>query len=112
MQNFSADLLEFESLRQLLGRFVRSRLGQDELDKLEPHSDRAVLESTLADVAEAIAYLRATLQPQSAARGAAIRVRFDSLPDISTSLPMLRIEGAALEAKQILELDAAAGTGR
>jgi len=104
LQNFSADLLEFESLRQLLGRFVRSRLGQDELDQLEPHSDRAVLESTLADVAEAIAYLRATLQPQSASRGAAIRVRFDSLPDVSTSLPMLRIEGAALEAKQLLEL--------
>ena len=104
MQNFSADLLEFESLRQLLGRFVRSRLGQDELDQLEPYSDRAALESTLSDVAEAIAYLRATLQPQSASRGAAIRVRFDSLPDVSTSLPLLRIEGAALEAKQLLEL--------
>jgi len=104
LQNFSADLLEFESLRQLLGRFVHSRLGQDELDQLEPHSNRAVLEKTLADVAEAIAYLRATLQPQSASRGAAIRIRFDSLPDISTSLPMLRIEGAALEAKQLLEL--------
>jgi DNA mismatch repair protein MutS2 len=104
LQNFSADLLEFESLRQLLGRFVRSRLGQDELDKVQPHSDRAALESILADVAEAIAYLRATLQPQSASRGAAIRVRFDSLPDVSTSLPMLRIEGAGLEAKQILEL--------
>jgi DNA mismatch repair protein MutS2 len=104
LQNFSADLLEFESLRQLLGRFVHSRLGQDELDQMEPHSDRVVLESTLADVAEAIAYLRATLQPQSASRGAAIRVRFDSLPDISTSLPLLRIEGAGLEAKQLLEL--------
>ena len=104
MQTFSADLLEFESLRQLLGRFVHSRLGQDDLDLLEPHSGRAPLESTLADVAEAIAYLRATFQPQSASRGAAIRIRFDSLPDISTSLPILRIEGAALEAKQLLEL--------
>ena len=104
MQNFSPDLLEFESLRQLLGRFVHSRLGHDELDLLEPQSSRAELESTLADVAEAITYLRASLQPQSASRGAAIRIRFDSLPDISTSLPMLRIEGAALEAKQLLEL--------
>ena len=104
LQNFSADLLEFESLRQLLGRFVRSRLGRDELDQLQPHSDRAVLESALADVAEAIAYLRATLQPQSAARGAAIRIRFDSIPDVSTSLSLLRIEGAALEPKQLLEL--------
>jgi DNA mismatch repair protein MutS2 len=104
LQIFSADLLEFESLRQLLGRFVRSRVGQDELDRLEPQSDRAVLENTLADVAEAIGYLRATLQPQSVSRGAAIRIRFDSLPDVSTSLPMLRIEGAGLEAKQLLEL--------
>jgi DNA mismatch repair protein MutS2 len=104
LQNFSPDLLEFESLRLLLGRFVRSRLGQDELDKLQPQSDRPGLENTLADVAESIAYLRATLQPQSASRGAAIRVRFDSLPDVSTSLPMLRIEGASLEAQQILEL--------
>ena len=55
LQNFSADLLEFESLRLLLGRFVRSRLGQDELEKLQPYSDRAGLENTLADVAEAIA---------------------------------------------------------
>ena len=104
MQNFSADLLEFESLRQLLGRFVHSRLGHDELDRLQPHSDRAVLENTLADVAEAVVYLRATLQPQSAARGAAIRVRFDSIPDVSTSLSLLRIEGAALEPKQLLEV--------
>ena len=104
LQNFSADLLEFESLRQLLGRFVHSRLGLDELDQLAPHSDRAALENMLADVTEAIAYLRATLQPQSVSRGAAIRIRFDSLPDVSTSLPMLRIEGAGLEAKQLLEL--------
>ncbi|HYL38895.1 MAG TPA: Smr/MutS family protein [Bryobacteraceae bacterium] len=104
MQNFSADLLEFESLRQLLGRFVRGPLGQEELAKLAPHSGRLALEETLADVAEAMAYFEASQQPQAAARGAAIRVRFDSIPDVSTALPMLRIEGAALEAQQILSL--------
>lgn len=104
MQNFSADLLEFESLRQLLGRFVHSALGMAELEKLEPHSDRANLESTLADVAEALAYMGASRQPQAAARGSAIRLRFDSLPDVSVILPILRIEGAALEPKQILDL--------
>ncbi len=104
MQNFSADLLEFESLRQLLGRFVRSSLGRDELAKVEPHSDRAELESALSDVAEAVSYLRALSQPQAATRGAAIRVRFDSIPDVMKSLPLLRIEGAGLEALQILEL--------
>lgn len=104
MQNFSADLLEFEALRQLLGRFVRSPLGAEELDRLEPHADRAALEETLADTAEAIEYVGAAQQPQTAARGAAIRLRFDSIPDLATTLPLLRIEGAALEARQILEL--------
>jgi DNA mismatch repair protein MutS2 len=104
LQNFSADLLEFESLRQLLGRFVRSSLGRDELAKVEPRSDRAGLESALADVAEAMSYLRALSQPQAATRGAAIRVRFDSIPDIAKSLLLLRIEGTGLEAQQILEM--------
>ena len=104
MQNFSADLLEFESLRLLLGRFVKSALGAAELESLEPCTDRAALENTLADVAEALAYLGASRQPQAAARGAAIRLRFDSLPDVSAILPVLRIEGAALEPKQILDL--------
>ena len=104
MQNFSADLLEFESLRQLLGRFVHSALGAAELEKLEPHADRAELEGTLADVAEAFAYLGASRQPQAATRGAAVRIRFDSIPDVSAILPVLRIEGAMLEPKQILDL--------
>jgi len=104
LQNFSADLLEFESLRELVGRFVRSQLGKDELEQLQPHSDRNTLESTLADVAEAISYLRATQEAQPVTRGAAIRVRFDSIPDVRTTLGMLRIEGAGLESTQILDL--------
>jgi DNA mismatch repair protein MutS2 len=104
LQNFSVDLLEFESLRQLVGRFVRSQLGRYELEQLMPGSDRALLESALADAAEAVAYLRASEGSQPAARGAAIRIRFDSIPDIATTLPMLRIEGAGLEAVQILDL--------
>ena len=104
MQNFSADLLEFEPLRALVGRYVGSPLGRAELEKLEPHTDRAVLESALADVAEAIAYLGASRQPQAAARGSAIRLRFNSIPDVSAALTILRIEGAMLEPKQILEL--------
>ena len=104
MQNFSADLLEFESLRQLVGRFVRSALGKAEIEKLAPHLDRAALEESLADAAEAMAYVDASRQPQAAARGAAFRVRFDSIPDISAALPLLRIEGAVLEPQQILDL--------
>ena len=104
MQNFSADLLEFEALRQLLGRFVHSPLGMAELEQLAPGSDRVRLESILADVSEALTYLGASRQPQTAARGAAVRLRFDSIPDVSAILPVLKIEGTALEPKQILDL--------
>ncbi|HTC86913.1 MAG TPA: Smr/MutS family protein [Bryobacteraceae bacterium] len=104
MQNFSADLLEFEPLRELVGRYVGSPLGRAELEKLEPHTDRAVLENALADVAEAIAYQGASRQPQAAARGSAIRLRFNSIPDVAPALTILRIEGAMLEPKQILDL--------
>jgi DNA mismatch repair protein MutS2 len=104
LQNFSADLLEFESLRELVGRYIGSPLGRAELEKLGPHADRMVLESAHADVAEAIAYQGASRQPQAAARGSAIRLRFNSIPDVSSALTILRIEGAVLEPKQILEL--------
>lgn len=104
MQTFSADLLEFEALRQLVGRYVHSPLGESELEKLEPHADRAALEATLADVAESLEYLRNAMQPQTAARGAAICIRFDSMPDIEKAVTLLRIEGAGLEARQIFDL--------
>ena len=104
MQNSSSELLEFESLRQLLGRFVRSALGHAKLSKVEPQSDRAALERTFADVAEAIEYLHSARRPQPAARGAAIRIHFDSIPDIAKAVAILRIEGAGLEAKQIFDL--------
>jgi DNA mismatch repair protein MutS2 len=104
LQNFSADLLEFSPVRELVGRYVGSPLGRAELEKLEPGIDRAAIENALADVAEAIAYLSASRQPQAASRGSAIRLRFNSIPDVSVALTILRIEGAVLEPKQILEL--------
>jgi DNA mismatch repair protein MutS2 len=104
LQSFSADLLEFEALRELVARYVGSPLGHAELEKLAPHSDRAILENALADVAEAIAYQNASRQPQAVTRGSAIRLRFNSIPDVAAALTVLRIQGAMLEPKQILEL--------
>jgi len=104
LQSFSADLLEFEPLRALVGRYVGSPLGRAELERLAPHADRAALEDSLADVTEAIAYQGASRQPQAASRGSAIRLRFNSIPDVAAALAVLRIQGAMLEPKQILEL--------
>ena len=104
MPTFSADLLEFEALKHLLGRYIHSSLGDAELEGLEPSNDRVSLETTLADVAEALDYLRNAMQPQVAARGAALRIRFDAIPEIEKAVSILRIEGAGLEAKQIFDL--------
>src|SRR5215471_17821424 len=104
MKNTSADLLEFESLRNLLGRFVSSPLGRAELEKIAPGADRAALTEALADAEEAIQYLRSAAQPKPAQRGAAIRLNFSSIPDLRVAAEKLRIEGASLEPKEIFEL--------
>ncbi len=104
MQIFSADLLEYETLRELLARYIQSPLGMAELEAVAPHTDRAALESTLADVAEALDYNRNATQPQTAGRGAILRIRFDAVPGIEKAVALLRIEGAGLEARQIYDL--------
>jgi len=104
MRATSADVLEFESLRDLLSRYVSSPLGRRELDKLQPHADRERLEEDLAEAEEATEYLRAASKPQPAARGAAIRINFSSIPDLAATVHKLRIEGAALEPKEISDV--------
>ena len=97
----SAEVLEFESLRQLLGRYISSPLGARELAKVQPHTDRARLEEDLAEAGEAVAYVRLATRPQPAARGAAIRIDFSGLPDVEDAVHKLHIEGASLEPKEI-----------
>jgi DNA mismatch repair protein MutS2 len=104
MRNTSADLLEFDALKHVLARYVSSPLGMGELAGVAPCSDRECLEETLAETGEAIAYVQAAARPQPAARGAAVRIRFDSLPDPTEALRKLQIEGASLEPKEIREL--------
>lgn len=100
----SADVLEFEVLRQVVGRYVHSALGQRELAKIEPHGDRTQLEADLAEAGEAIEYLRTASRPQPAARGAAIRVDFSGLPDVEPAAHKVHIEGASLDPKEIFDL--------
>jgi DNA mismatch repair protein MutS2 len=97
-------VLEFEALRALLERFVRTALGRAELAGVAPGSDREAIESALADTAEAIEHLRTAAQPQPASRGAAIRVRFELGADPMPAVTRLGIEGATLEAAEIYEL--------
>ncbi len=104
MRITSEDTLEFSAFKALLRRFVSSPLGAVELDKSRPTTDRPTLISTFADIAEAIEHERALNQPQPAARGSAIRVRFSGIPDCREAVSKLRIEGSVLEGKEILDV--------
>jgi DNA mismatch repair protein MutS2 len=93
MQHTSADLLEFEQLKLLLGRYVAGPLGRAELEKVEPITDRSILEEALAEVAEAIEFTRLVG-----------RLLLAGLVDTTVAVQKLRIEGATLEAKEIGDL--------
>jgi DNA mismatch repair protein MutS2 len=101
---YATEVLEFEALRALVGRYVRSPLGRAELECIAPSSDRAAVETMLAESGEGMEYLRVASQPQTAARGAAIRVRFEGIADPVGAIARLRIEGATLEAREIFEV--------
>ena len=47
MKATSADLLEFDDLKNLLGRFISSPLGLAELEKIAPSADQAALTEAL-----------------------------------------------------------------
>jgi DNA mismatch repair protein MutS2 len=104
MKATSADTLEYESLRALLGRYVSSPPGKAELAKIEPHTDAARLAADLADAGEAVEYLRSATRPQTGGCGASIRIEFGGFPDLTEAVHKLRIEGASLEGKEISDL--------
>ncbi len=92
MQATSAETLEYEALRALIGRYVASPLGQDELAKMEPTSNRAHLEATLAQVSEAIGYQRQA------------KLNFAGLPELTGTVQKLRIEGATLDPRELFDI--------
>ncbi|HBY60089.1 MAG TPA: endonuclease MutS2 [Solibacterales bacterium] len=104
MNQTSAELLEYGALKALVGRYVASPMGRERLEAIAPSADREALEESLAEAGEGIDYLRAAARPQPAQRGAAVRPRFESLPDPTKAVELLRIEGAVLDGRQIYEL--------
>ena len=100
----SAEVLEFDGVRELVGRYLHTDMARRELEKIEPRQRRQSIEADLAETAEAIEYLRAAARPQTAGRGAAIRIDFSGLPDNEPAVNKLRIEGASLEPQEIFGL--------
>ncbi len=93
MKHSSSELLEFEQLKQLVGCFIAGPLGRLELEKVEPCSDRAQLEQSLAETAEAMGLLREDSKPP-----------LTGLADCTMAVQKLRIEGAVLEGREIADL--------
>ncbi len=104
MKQTSAGLLEFEPLRELIGRYIGSPMGRACLYAVAPSTNREQIEHALAEAAEAIEYLRTSAKPQPAQRGAAIRISFNGLPDLSQATEKIRIEGASLEPRELFDL--------
>ena len=100
----SAEVLEFAPLLQVVARYLSSPLGRAELEKVQPHADRDRLLADHAETGEAIEYLRTAARPQPAARGAAIRIDFNGLPDLDAAVHKLHIEGSSLDPREIHDL--------
>ncbi|HEX4278220.1 MAG TPA: endonuclease MutS2, partial [Bryobacteraceae bacterium] len=96
--------LEWEQVRSLVARHIGSPLGAAELAKVAPSIDREAVVRLLAETGEAIRYLRAASAPQPTGQGAAIRIHFNGLPDVTVYIQKLHIEGAALEPREIFDL--------
>jgi DNA mismatch repair protein MutS2 len=92
MQHSSAELLQFDELKQLVGRYVSGPFGRLELELLQPSSDREALEGALSEVAEAVAFARV--------HG---RLPLGGLSDNTEAIQKLRIEGVSLDGKEIAE---------
>ena len=99
MNERTLELLEYEALRALLGRYVASPLGRQRLESMRPLTGRSVLEDIAAETGEATALWR-DLERE----GETAQLSFSGLPDVGAAAAKLRIEGASLEALEILSL--------
>jgi DNA mismatch repair protein MutS2 len=97
----SLELLEYERLRALIGRYVASEAGRRLLETMRPETERAWLERGLREAGEAMRYLQEAGKPQTRASEAPARLRFEGLPEVGQAAAKLRMEGAVLEALEI-----------
>ncbi len=98
----SLELLEYASLKEIVGRHISTAAARRLLDDLTPSTNREALEHGLAEVAEAMRWLDEANSPGNAAKGSA--VRFTGLPDVAEAAARLRIEGAGLDGRELYDL--------
>ena len=89
----SSRLLEFETLRELLGGYASSALGQRRIAELLPSLDRPWIENQQQLTTEIREYRRV-----------GGRFEFAGLPEVRTLIEKSRISGAALETGEIRDV--------
>ncbi|MBM3723970.1 MAG: endonuclease MutS2 [Acidobacteria bacterium] len=105
MSRWSDDLLEFDALKAVVGRYVDSPPGRALLAALGPRTNAFALNQTHAECREAMTYLRDAAGPRQTGGDGAVRFHFAGLPEVTQPLAKLRIEGAVLDAAEILDLE-------
>src|SRR5690349_2971281 len=93
MKTTSSALLEFDELKHLIGRYVMGPLGHAELERLVPGSNREHIEAALVEVEEAVEFSRING-----------KLPLSQEVDITEQVAKLRIEGAALDGREIADL--------
>lgn len=102
MPNWSQDLLEYEALRALLGRYVSSAAGHRQLEAMQPSTNRDELVDSLAETSEALIFLT----EGDAENSVLPRLRFTDLADVHEAVARVRIDGAVLDGLEILAIRA------
>src|SRR3954471_17101635 len=87
--DFSLHSLEYDRLKELLGRYMSTDAARQLLADLQPSTDASALEEEHAITAEAMTYLRE------------FRVAFTDIELLQEALHKLTISGASLEIAEI-----------
>ncbi|MEO6119737.1 MAG: hypothetical protein ABIP12_03530 [Terriglobales bacterium] len=93
MRHSSARVLEFDSLREMVGAYASSALGKHRLAALAPSGDREWIEAQHQLTAEIRIFYRG-----------GGRFDFSGLQDLTILLDKSRIQGAALEIAELRDI--------
>jgi DNA mismatch repair protein MutS2 len=94
MDRHTFEMLELGALLELLVRHVQTPLGRNSVLSLTPTTERAIIERSLDFTSECVAFLDSGQQ-----------FGLSGVCDPEPSLARLQVEGAVLEAQQVLELE-------
>lgn len=104
MNDESLELLEYRSLKALIGRWVASEGGRNLLDTTAPCNDLSSIESKLAETAEAMRWIDEAALPKTRGGETPAQLSFSGIPETAGVIAKLRIQGSVLEPLELLSV--------